>query len=92
MLGLISKIILLNIFILKKLLFKKNSYFFKMNYLQVKQFLDKEYSEGYTRGVAIDYMFDMILKRLGELNIKIFNVKDLYRDFLIFILINSNYK
>lgn len=63
-----------------------------MNYLQVKQFLDKEYSEGYTRGVAIDYMFDMILKRLGELNIEIFNIKDLYRDFLIFVLINSNYK
>ena len=91
MLGLISKIILLNIFILKKKFYLKKN-IFKMNYLQVKQFLDKEYSEGYTRGVAIDYMFDMILKRLGELNIEIFNIKDLYRDFLIFVLINSNYK
>ena len=91
MLGLISKIIMLNIFILKKNFIKKK-YIFKMNYLQVKQFLDKEYSEGYTRGVAIDYMFDMILKRLGELNIEIFNIKDLYKDFLIFVLINSNYK
>ena len=84
---------MLNIFILKKKKnFIKKKYIFKMNYLQVKQFLDKEYSEGYTRGVAIDYMFDMILKRLGELNIEIFNIKDLYKDFLIFVLINSNYK
>ena len=47
-----------------------------MDFLDVKLFLDKEYSPNYTRGIAIDDMFDLILKRLKELDIQIFNIKE----------------
>lgn len=63
-----------------------------MDFIDVKLFLDKEYSPNYTRGIAIDTMFDLILKRLKELDIQIFNIKDFYRDFLIYIITYSDYE
>tara|TARA_Y100000389_G_C17400972_1_gene485286 strand:+ start:649 stop:867 length:219 start_codon:yes stop_codon:yes gene_type:complete len=62
-----------------------------MNFLELKYFLETEYSKGFTRGMAIDHMFDLTLKKLKELNIEIYNVKDFYRDFLIYIIRYSNY-
>ena len=62
-----------------------------MNFIELKLFLEKNYSKGFTRGTAIDNMFDMILKRLNELNIEIFNIEQFYKDFLIYVIKFSNY-
>jgi hypothetical protein len=54
--------------------------------------MEKEYSNGFSRGSAIDEMFDLTLKRLKDLNIEIFNIEKFYKDFLIYMIKYSNYK
>ena len=63
-----------------------------MNFLELKLFMEKEYSNGFSRGSAIDEMFDLTLKRLKDLNIEIFNIEKFYKDFLIYMIKYSNYK
>lgn len=63
-----------------------------MNFLELKLFMEKEYSNDFNRGKAIDEMFDLTLKRLKDLNLEIFNIEQFYKDFLIYMIKYSNYK
>ena len=61
-----------------------------MNIYELENWMNKNYSDNLFRRDIVDMMFDNLLHKLREKDIKIKNEEQFYKDFLIYLIKFSN--